>query len=103
MTGIDSDSIITRQLQMIGYPEASKLESFNTIKSEDFIHICLFVFEKIPQTQGRLSKPPTGKSAMFRFATDMVNAVVGLGYTEDLRYDNFLYPKGEVTRSILRF
>ena len=103
MTGIDSDSIITRQLQMVGYPDANKLESFSTMKSEDFIHICLFVFEKIPETQGRLSKPPTGKSAMFRFATEMVNACVGLGYTEDLRYDNFLYPKGEVTRSILRF
>jgi uncharacterized protein YdcH (DUF465 family) len=32
-----------------------------------------------------------------------VNLIAGLGYGFDLRYDNFLYPKAEVTRSVLRF
>jgi hypothetical protein len=103
MAGIDADGIIVRQIQMIGYKDMASIESMNSVKSEDLVKLILFLFEKIPETQGRLGQPPTAKSALFRFATELVNLLTTLGYSEDIRYDNILYPKGDVTRSILRF
>lgn len=88
---------------MVGYPEVDSLPAFNSISSEQFIKLVLYVLDKIPETKGSLSAPPTGKSALLKFATEMVKAIVSLGCGEDLRYDNFLYPKGDVVRTLLRF
>jgi archaellum component FlaC len=104
MTGINSDDIILRQIQMIGYGAAKSIGNLNSISSDSLINVVLFIFSKIPQTAGRLpGQPPAAKSALFKFATTVVNLIAGLGYAEDLRYDNFLYPKGDITRSMLRF
>jgi hypothetical protein len=103
MTGIDADGILIRQVQMIGYPEARTIDGFASIRSESLLKLLVYIFGKIPSTQNHLGPPPTGKSALFRYSTEIVNLIAGLGYGFDLRYDNFLYPKAEVTRSVLRF
>jgi len=103
MSGIDSDGIILRQIQMIGYGDPKTIGSLNTMSSDALIKLVLYIFSKIPQTQNQLGQPPAGNSALFKFTTTMVSLITGLGYGEDLRYDNFLFPKGDITRSVLRY
>lgn len=100
---MNTNEILQRQLQMIGYPKSDSLASFDSISSSEFIDLILFLFSKIPSTANKLSEPPKSHSALFKYTTQIVALISSLGYTDDLRYDNFMYPKGEKVRSVLRF
>ncbi|KAH0785404.1 coiled-coil domain-containing protein [Histomonas meleagridis] len=100
---MNSDDILQRQLQMIGYKKASSIQSFGDITSDQFIDIILYIFNQIPQTANQLSAPPKSHSALFKYTTQMVSLMSSLGYYGDLRYDNFMYPKADKTYDVLRF
>lgn len=100
---MNTDGILQRQLQMIGYPKSDSLASLDGIASSDFIDLVLFLFSRIPSTANKLSEPPKSHSALFRYTTQIVSLIASLGYADDLRYDNFMYPKGDKVRSVVRF
>lgn len=97
---MDSDSIITRQLSMAGYAKAKEIASIYKDKAL-FCDVLRFLVKK---TLGQDFGPaPTSPTATYKYATDIAQAVKGIGFAEEFGYNNVLYPNAENCRSVLRF
>lgn len=100
---IDTDSILRRQLGIIGYPGADQMGLLGEMSSVEYATVVEFVLSKIEGVDPGSKEIPKGGPAHHKHIESMIGRIQRLGYRDAVNPTHFLSPKSSESRSILSF
>ena len=103
----EAEELILATLRQLGVTLPSSISDIGQLETATIVASCARCLNVIHEAQGsdqRFAEAlPANPGVRFRLCTSLARAIAGLGYTEEVGFNNFLYPNAKDTRKLLLY